>query len=296
MKKSTVFILGVVAILLLVLVIGAAFTVRQTQQALILQFGDPVRVEREPGLKFKLPFVQHVEFFDKQILDLDPPAQEVLLADQKRINVDAFARYRILDPLRFRQRAGTEESFKQIFGAQLNSAVRTEVARIGLAELLSAERAGIMERIGKTLKEQSPGFGVEVVDVRIGRADLPEAASQSVYNRMRSARVAQAAQLRAEGEEQKARIQAEADRERTVIIADATRQSQILRGEGDAERTKILNEVYNKDPQFFDFYRSLEAYQSLASSATTMVLRPDSDFFRFFLRDRGTPAAQPNNR
>lgn len=296
MKKSTVFILGVVAILLLVLVIGAAFTVRQTQQALILQFGDPVRVEREPGLKFKLPFVQHVEFFDKQILDLDPPAQEVLLADQKRINVDAFARYRIIDPLRFRQRAGTEESFKQIFGAQLNSAVRTEVARIGLAELLSAERAGIMERIGKTLKEQSPGFGVEVVDVRIGRADLPEAASQSVYNRMRSARVAQAAQLRAEGEEQKARIQAEADRERTVIIADATRQSQILRGEGDAERTKILNEVYNKDPQFFDFYRSLEAYQSLASSATTMVLRPDSDFFRFFLRDRGTPAAQPNNR
>lgn len=296
MKKSTVFILGVVAILLLVLVIGAAFTVRQTQQALILQFGDPVRVEREPGLKFKLPFVQHVEFFDKQILDLDPPAQEVLLADQKRINVDAFARYRILDPLRFRQRAGTEESFKQIFGAQLNSAVRTEVARIGLAELLSAERAGIMERIGKTLKEQSPGFGVEVVDVRIGRADLPEAASQSVYNRMRSARVAQAAQLRAEGEEQKARIQAEADRERTVIIADATRQSQILRGEGDAERTKILNEVYNKDPQFFDFYRSLEAYQSLASSATTMVLRPDSDFFRFFLRDRGTPSAQPNNR
>ncbi|QNT70710.1 protease modulator HflC [Defluviicoccus vanus] len=296
MKKSTVFVVGVVAILLLVLVIGAAFTVRQTQQALILQFGDPVRVEREPGLKFKLPFVQHVEFFDKQILDLDPPAQEVLLADQKRINVDAFARYRILDPLRFRQRAGTEESFKQIFGAQLNSAVRTEVARIGLAELLSAERAGIMERIGKTLKEQSPGFGVEVVDVRIGRADLPEAASQSVYNRMRSARVAQAAQLRAEGEEQKARIQAEADRERTVIIADATRQSQILRGEGDAERTKILNEVYNKDPQFFDFYRSLEAYQSLASSATTMVLRPDSDFFRFFLRDRGTLAAQPNNR
>lgn len=296
MKKSTVFVLGVVAILLLVLVIGAAFTVRQTQQALILQFGDPVRVEREPGLKFKLPFVQHVEFFDKQILDLDPPAQEVLLADQKRINVDAFARYRIIDPLRFRQRAGTEESFKQIFGAQLNSAVRTEVARIGLAELLSAERAGIMERIGKTLKEQSPGFGVEVVDVRIGRADLPEAASQSVYNRMRSARVAQAAQLRAEGEEQKARIQAEADRERTVIIADATRQSQILRGEGDAERTKILNEVYNKDPQFFDFYRSLEAYQSLASSATTMVLRPDSDFFRFFLRDRGSPAAQPNNR
>lgn len=296
MNRTSLIAAGLAVVVLFVGIFAAAFTIRQTQQALVLQFGNPIRVERDPGLKFKVPFLQSVEFFDKRILDLDPPQQEVLLADQKRINVDAFARYRIVDPLRFRQRAGTEDNFRQIFGAQLNSSVRTEVARIGLAELLSAERAGIMERITATLRDQSPNFGVEVVDVRIGRADLPEAASQSVYNRMRSARVAQAAQLRAEGEEQKARIQAEADRERTVIIADATRQSQILRGEGDADRTRILNEVYNKDPQFFDFYRSLEAYGSLASPGTTMVLRPDSDFFRFFLNDRGAPLHSPTNR
>ena len=287
MSRTTLYAVGAAVVLIVVLILSA-FTVRQTMQALVLQFGNPVRVVRDPGLNFKVPLLQSVEYFDKRILDLDPPQQEVLLADQKRINVDAFARYRIVDPLRFRQRAGTEENFRQIFGAQLNSAVRTEVARIGLAELLSTERAGIMERITKTLKDQSPGFGVEVVDVRIGRADLPEAASQSVYNRMRSARVAQAAQLRAEGEEQKARIQAEADRERTVIIADATRQSRILRGEGDADRIRTLNEVYNKDPQFFDFYRSLEAYGALATPGTTMVLRPEGDFFRFFLNDRGT--------
>ncbi len=248
---------------------------RQTQQALILQFGNPVRVDEKPGLKFKVPFVQTVEYFSNQILDLDPPPQEVLLADQKRINVDAFARYRIVDPLRFRQRAGTEENFRQIFGAQLNSSVRGEVARIGLAELLSINRTDVMGRIANTLEDQAPGFGVKVVDVRIGRTDLPETTSQSVYNRMRSARVAQAAQLRAEGEEQKARIQAEADRERTVIIADATRQSQILRGQGDAERTITLNQAYGRDPRFFDFYRSLEAYAALATPGTTMVLRPE---------------------
>ncbi|MFO1128151.1 MAG: protease modulator HflC [Rhodospirillales bacterium] len=287
MTKRLLIAIGVVAAIALFVLFNAAFTVRQTEQALILQFGNPVRVDKSPGLKFKVPFVQTVEFFSNQVLDLDPPQQEVLLADQKRINVDAFARYRIIDPLRFRQRAGNEENFRQIFGAQLNSSVRGEVARIGLGELLSIDRTGVMGRIAETLATQAPGFGVEVVDVRIGRTDLPEAASQSVYNRMRSARIAQAAQLRAEGEEQKARIQAEADRERTVIIADATRQSQILRGQGDAERTVTLNQAYGRDPRFFDFYRSLEAYSAFATPGTTMVLRPDSDFFRFFLDERG---------
>ena len=287
MSKRMLVAIGVAAAVGLFILFNAAFTVRQTQQALILQFGNPVRVDKTPGLKFKVPFVQSVEYFSNQILDLDPPPQEVLLADQKRINVDAFARYRIVDPLRFRQRAGTEENFRQIFGAQLNSSVRGEVARIGLAELLSINRTDVMGRIAKTLEDQAPGFGVQVVNVRIGRTDLPETTSQSVYNRMRSARVAQAAQLRAEGEEQKARIQAEADRERTVIIADATRQSQILRGQGDAERTITLNQAYGRDPRFFDFYRSLEAYSALATPGTTMVLRPNTDFFRFFLDERG---------
>ena len=265
-----------------VLLFNSAFTVRQTEQALILQFGNPVRVERKPGLKFKVPFIQNVEFFDKRILDLDPPPQEVLLADQKRINVDSFARYRIVDPLRFRQRAQPMRTSGRFSAPhQLGRAHRGGAHRPGRGAVDPADRGHGPYR--RPLKAQAPEFGVEVVDVRIGRTDLPEATSQAVYNRMRSARVAQAAQLRAEGEQQKARIQAEADRERTVILAEATRQSQILRGQGDGERTITLNQAYSKDPAFFDFYRSLEAYGALAGPGTTMVLKPDTDFFRFFL-------------
>ncbi len=289
MNKTLLIALAGAAAVGGVLLFSSMFIVRQTEQALVLQFGRAVRVESQPGLKFKIPFIQNVEYFDRRILDLDPPTQEVLLADQKRINVDAFARYRIVDPLQFRQRAVTDSNFRQIFGGQLNSVIRSEVAKVSLADLLSDKRDDIMRRIDRTLKEQAPGFGVELVDVRIGRTDLPEATSQAVYNRMRSARVAQAAQLRAEGEELKARIQAEADRERTVIIADANRQAQILRGTGDAERTRILNEAYGKDTSFFDFYRSLEAYTAVGGDGATLVLTPDSDFFRFFLDERGQP-------
>lgn len=292
MNRNTLIVVAVVAIIAIVLLLSSAFTVRQTEQALILQFGNPVRVEREPGLKFKVPFIQNVEYYDRRILDLDPPVQEVLLSDQKRINVDSFARYRIIDPLRFRQRAVTDANFRQIFGNRVNSTVRTEVARVGLAELLSDARAQLMGRIADELKSQGPDFGVEVIDLRIGRTDLPEATSQAVYNRMRSARVAQAAQLRAEGEQMKARIQAEADRERTVILAEATRQSSIQRGEGDAQRTIVLNEAYSKDPGFFDFYRSLEAYGALAGDGTTLVLKPEADFFRFFLDEQGRQPTQ----
>jgi modulator of FtsH protease HflC len=292
MNRNTLIVVAVVAVVAIVLLLSSAFTVRQTEQALILQFGNPVRVEREPGLKFKVPFIQNVEYYDRRILDLDPPVQEVLLSDQKRINVDSFARYRIIDPLRFRQRAVTDANFRQIFGNRVNSTVRTEVARVGLAELLSDARAQLMGRIADELKSQGPDFGVEVIDLRIGRTDLPEATSQAVYNRMRSARVAQAAQLRAEGEQMKARIQAEADRERTVILAEATRQSSIQRGEGDAQRTIVLNEAYSKDPGFFDFYRSLEAYGALAGDGTTLVLKPEADFFRFFLDEQGRQPTQ----
>lgn len=267
----------------LFLLSSSVFTVRQTEQALVLQFGNPVRVVQEPGLGFKVPFIQNVEFYEKRILDLDPPTQEVLLVDQKRINVDAFARYRIVDPLRFKQRAVTDANFRQIFGGRLNSVVRTEVARSGLGDILSAERAQIMLRIKETMKTQAPEFGVEVIDVRIGRTDLPDATSQAVFNRMRSDRVAQAAQLRAEGEQQKATIQAEADRTRTVILADANRQAQINRGEGDAEKTRMLNEAYGRDPYFFDFYRSIEAYGALSTGGSTLVLSPNSEFFRYFL-------------
>lgn len=288
MSKHVLVAIGAAVVVAFILALSSAFTVRQSEQALVLQFGNPVRVERDPGLKFKVPFIQNVEYFDRRILDLDPPVQEVLLADQKRINVDSFARYRIIDPLLFRQRALTDANFRQIFGGRINSVLRTEVARVGLAEVLSDQRDELMARIADQMKAAAPEFGVEVVDLRIGRTDLPEATSQAVFNRMRSARVAQAAQLRAEGEQQKARIQAEADRERTVILAEATRQAQIQRGLGDAERTLALNQAYSKDPEFFDFFRSLEAYSALGSG-TTLVLTPDSDFFRFFMEERGKP-------
>jgi len=286
MNKRILIIAGVALAVVALLLVSSAFTVRQTEQALVLQFGDPVRVDRDPGLKFKVPFVQNVEFYDKRILDLDPPVQEVLLADQKRINVDTYARYRIIDPLRYRQRAQTDANFRQLFGSRINSALRTEVGRVGLAEVLSDQRDELMGRIADQIKAAAPEFGVEVVDLRIGRTDLPEATSQAVYNRMRSARVAQAAQLRAEGEQQKARIQAEADRERTVILAEATRQSEILRGQGDGERTVTLNRAYSKDTAFFDFYRSLEAYGALGHGST-LVLKPDAEFFRYFFDEKG---------
>lgn len=289
MNRNVLAIIGGIIIVVGVVAFSALFTVHQTQQALVLQFGKPIRVEREPGLKVKLPFIQNVEFFEKRIVALDPKPQEVLLSDQKRINVDAFARYRIVDPLKFRQRATTSANFDNIFENRMNSVVRTEVARVSLADMLSTKRADIMNRIADDLRKQALDFGVDVIDVRLGRTDLPEATSQAVYNRMRSARVAQAAQLRAEGEELKAKIEAEADRERTVIIAEATRQSQTLRGQGDAERTRVLNESYGQDPQFFDFFRSLEAYTALGGEGRTMILSPDSDFFRFFRMENGQP-------
>lgn len=281
MKKSGIAILVVIGLAGIV-AWSAAFTVHQTQQALVLQFGNPVRPVENPGLNFKIPFIQNVRFFDKRILDLDPQPTEVLLSDQKRINVDSFARYKIVDPLEFLKTAQTDANFRQIFGNLVNSAVRAEVAKSSLADMLSSKRAGVMTKIFETLKAQAPKFGVELVDLRIGRTDLPDATLQSVYNRMRSDRVAQAAQLRAEGEEQKLTIQAEADRKRTVIFAEANRTSQILRGEGEGTKNKILGDAFGQDPEFFNFYRSMEAYEGAFDEGTTMVLSPDSEFFRYF--------------
>jgi len=289
MKKFSLVILAIIVVVAGLVASSALFTVHQTQQALILQFGNPIRVVQDPGLHVKMPFVQEAEYYDSRILDLDPPAQEVILADQKRVNVDAFARYRIIDPLEYRKRAQTDANFRDVFGSRLNAAIRAEIGRILLGDMLTQKRAQVMEIIAQQMKGFAPEFGVEVVDVRIGRTDLPEATAQSVYNRMRSDRVAHAARLRAEGEEQKLRIQAEADRDRTVIIAEAQRQSQILRGQGEGERNRILGEAFGKDPEFFDFYRSMEAYGEALGDGTTMVLSPDSEFFRFFGSIKPTP-------
>ena len=282
MNRTALIVLGVVVLALGITAFSATYTVYQTRQALVLQFGSPVRITQDPGLHFKLPFIQNVTYFDRRILDIDPPAQEVILADQKRINVDSFVRYKIVDALEYRKKAVNDVNFRQIFGGRLNSAVRAEVGKVLLIDMLSDKRDDVMHRISQQLKDQAADFGIEVIDVRIGRTDLPETTSQAVYNRMRSSRIAQAARLRAEGAEKKARIQAEADRDRTIILAEAKRQSQILRGEGEAKKTRILNDAFGKDQKFFVFYRTMEAYGEAFGEDTTMVLSPDSEFFQFF--------------
>jgi membrane protease subunit HflC len=282
MNKPFLAVFGLLIVVVGVTAYGALFTVHQTQQALILQLGNPIRTVPEPGLHFKLPFIQNIEFYDSRILDLDPPVQEVILLDQKRINVDAFARYKIVNPLEFRKRAVTNQNFRQVFGNRLNAAIRAEIGKILLGDMLTEKRSQVMDVISRHMKAQAAEFGTEVIDVRIGRTDLPEATAQAVYNRMRSDRVAHAAKLRAEGEEQKLKIQAIADKDRTIIIAEAQRESEILRGQGEGERNQILGEAFGQDPEFFDFYRSMEAYGEALGEGTTMVLSPDSEFFRFF--------------
>ena len=282
MNRIILIVCGIAVLVVGFIGFDAVYTVHQTQQALVLQFGRPIEVIREPGIHFKLPLLQDVEFFDRRILDLDPAPQEVILIDQKRVNVDSFVRYKIIDPLEFKKKAVTTTNFLQIFGNRLNSSVRAEVGKIELIDMLSEKRDDVMERITQQLKLQAPDFGIEVVDVRIGRTDLPDTTSQAVYLRMRSQRVAQAAQLRAEGAEIKARIQAEADRDRTIILANANRTAQILRGEGEGIKTSILIEAFGQDEEFFGFYRSMEAYGVALGENTTMVLSPKGEFFRYF--------------
>lgn len=283
MNRAVLIGLGVVGVVALIVGMNAIFTVHQTQTALVLQLGNPVRAIYEAGLHFKLPFIQNVEYYDRRILDLDPPIQQVILSDRKRIDVDSFARYRIVDPLEFKKKAVTIDNFRSVFGGRLNSAVRAQVGKVGLADMVSGKRDDVMLEITNLLKAQEAEFGIEVVDVRIGRTDLPEDISNDVYNRMRSEREREASLLRAEGDELKQRIVADADRQMTIIIAEATRLAQILRGTGDAERNRILGDAYGIDPEFFAFYRSMEAYRSaLGGDDTTMVLSPDSAFFRFF--------------
>lgn len=283
MSKTFTVILGVLVLIVGVIASSALFTVSQTEQALVMQFGKPKSTIREPGLNVKIPFIQNVVYFDNRVLDLDPPAGQVILADQKRINVDAFARYRITDPLRFFQALRTEAAFRDQVGRILNSSVRNSMARNSLSELLSEKRNDIMSEIKTRVAAETKDYGIEIVDVRIGRTDLPPEISQNVYNRMRSERVKEANQLRADGGKAKLTIESQADRKRTVIIAEAERLSQILRGEGDAMRNQVLGEAYGQDPEFFAFYRSMTAYrEALAGGDTNLVLSPNSDFFRFF--------------
>lgn len=288
MMKNKLFVLGIVVVVLGIVAANALFTVQQTKQAIVLQFGEAKRVIKDPGLAFKIPVVQNVIFYDNRILDLDPPSFEVLLTDKKRIIVDAYARYRIVDPLAFFRRVTTEAILRDRFGKIINSSLRRVIATVSLRDLLSEKRNDIMGTIQAVVSESATSFGVEIVDIRIGRTELPTQTRQSVFDRMRTEREREARELRAEGGEEARKIRAKADLEKTVIIAEAERQAEILRGEGEGGRNKILGKAYGKDPAFFDFYKSLAEYRkNLVDTGTTMVLSPDSEFFRFFDNDAG---------
>ena len=283
MSRKAFLVLGILAIVLGVVASSAAFTVYQASQAIVLQFGNPKRVVDKPGLKWKLPFIQNVLYYEKRVLNLDPPVESILLSDQKRLLVDAFARYRITDPLEFFKTVRTEGGVRQRLSPIVNASLRSVLGNTTLASVLSEERATIMLEIRKRVNQVADRFGIEVVDVRIGRADFPEQISNDVYARMRSEREREAAEFRAQGFEQAQRIRATADREATVILAEAKREAEIERGKGEGIRTRTLNDAYGQDPEFFNFYRSMQAYEaSLSGDSTYMVLSPDSEFFDFF--------------
>jgi membrane protease subunit HflC len=289
---------GIVAlvVVLLAIVIGysSLFTVRQTEQALVVRLGEPIRVVIEPGLNFKVPFIDTVISIDKRILDLENPSQEVIASDQKRLVVDAFARYRIKNALRFYQSVGTIPAANIQLTALLNAAMRRVLGEATFIEVVRDQREVLMGRIREQLDKQADGYGIAVVDVRIRRADLPDQNSQAVYQRMQTERQREAAEFRAQGGQKAQEIRSKADREATVIIAEANSQAEQIRGEGDGERNRIFAESYSKDPQFFAFYRAMGAYEaSLKSNDTRFLLRPDSEFFRFFANPAGKPAAAP---
>ncbi len=283
MNRNLAIGAGALAAVVLVLALSALFTVPQTQQALVLQFGEPKRVVTEPGLHVKLPFVQNAVYIDRRVLDFDAEAQELILGDQKRLVVDAFARYKIVDPLRFYQSVGTEAVLRGRIDTILDASLRKVLGEVPLFTVLSADRSTLMNNIRDQANTEAKQFGIDIVDVRIKRADLPAENSQAIYHRMQTEREREAKELRAQGAELAQRIRARADRERRVIIAEAEKESQIIRGQGDAQAIKIFADAFGRDVDFFTFYRSMQAYRNaLSDDSTSVVLSPDSQFFRFF--------------
>jgi membrane protease subunit HflC len=284
---------GIIAALLIVALIAAystLFTVYQTRQALVVRLGQPVRVVSEPGLNYKVPLIDSVIHIDKRILDLENPAQEVIAFDQKRLVVDAFARYRINDPLKFYQTVGTVEGANSRLSTLLNSALRRVLGEATLMQVVRDQREHLMARVREQLENEAAAFGITIVDVRIRRADLPEENSLAVYERMKTERQQEATQIRAQGTQNAQEIRAKANRDVTVLLAEAKSKGEQTRGEGDAERNRIFAEAYGKDPEFFSFYRSMQAYETgLKSTDTRLLLKPDSDFFRFFVDPSGRP-------
>lgn len=280
------FIGGVIAVLVVAaLIVGysSLFAVYQTQQALVVRLGQPVRVVSEPGLHVKVPFIDSVIAIDRRILDLEAPPQEVIASDQKRLVVDAFARYRIKDPLRFYQTLGSITGANSQLSILLNSALRRVLGEVTFTHVVRDQRADLMGRIRELVDREAGAYGIEVVDVRIRRADLPEQNSQAVYQRMQTERQREAAEFRAQGAQRAQEIRSRADREVTVLVADAQSQSEQIRGEGDAKRNQIFADAFNQDQDFFTFYRSMQAYEAaLKPTDTRLVIKPDSNFFRYF--------------
>jgi len=289
---------GIVALILLfvaaITAYSSFFTVQQTEQALVVRLGRPVDIATEPGLHVKAPFIDTVIPIDRRILDLENPSQEVIASDQKRLVVDAFARYRIKDALRFYQSVGSIQAANLQLTTLLNAALRRVLGEVTFIQVVRDEREALMGRIRDQLDHEADGYGIQVVDVRIRRADLPEQNSQAVYQRMQTERQREAAEFRAQGGQKAQEIRANADREATVIVAEANSKAEQIRGEGDAERNRLFAEAYSKDPDFFAFYRSMTAYETgLKGADTRFLLTPESDFFRFFGSAAGKGGGAP---
>ena len=270
-------------IVLAVVAYQGVFVVQEINQAIVLQFGDPKKIITKPGLNFKIPFIQNVAYLDRRVLNLDTPPEEVIAADQKRLIVDAFARFKIVDPLKFYISVGNERVARSRLATIINSRIRSVLGTQQLATLLSTDRAVHMATIQNDVNTEAQNFGITIVDVRIKRADLPQANSEAIYKRMQTEREREAKEFRAQGAEMAAKITSTADKEVTVILANANKQSEIMKGEGDGQRNRIFAEAFGRDPQFFAFYRAMQSYEkALIGGDTSLILSPDSDFFKFF--------------
>ena len=280
-KKNLHYILIAIAVLLVV-ASQSLYIVQQPEQVIVLQFGDPVRLEQEPGLKVKIPFIQNVVYYDKRLLNLEPPAQEVVLKDKKRLDVDTFSRYRITEPLTFYKTVRNEYQAQNRLQEIVNSSARNVLATFTLKELLSDKRTEIMKNISAAVKKDAAQIGVEVADVRIRRADLPIQLSQAINERMKTERIREAKGYRADGEKRAQEIRATADKQATITVANAEKEAQKLKGEGDKIATEIWNKATGIDPDFYAFYRSLEAYRNSFDGETSLVLAPEGEFFNYF--------------
>ena len=270
-------------VVLAVVAYQGVFVVQEINQAIVLQFGDPKRIITKPGLNFKIPFIQNIAYLDRRVLNLDTPPEEVIAADQKRLIVDAFARFKIVDPLKFYISVGNERVERSRLATIINSRIRSVLGTQQLATLLSTDRAVHMASIQNDVNTEAENFGITIVDVRIKRADLPQANSEAIFKRMQTEREREAKEFRAQGAEMAAKITSTADKEVTVILANANKQSEIMKGEGDGQRNRIFADAFGRDPQFFAFYRAMQSYEkALIGGDTSLILSPDSDFFKFF--------------